>query len=44
MFDAESWPIVVVFEEGADGAVRALRISERQFSWGRIGGAFERVS
>jgi hypothetical protein len=43
VFYAEAWPIEVVFEEGAAGAVRALRVVENRVPSSRLQGVYEKV-
>jgi hypothetical protein len=43
IFEAESWPLELYFEEDDDGTVRRIRTMGPAFGWGRIDGVFERA-
>jgi DNA polymerase III delta prime subunit len=43
LFDVESWPLRVRFEDNAAGAPRVLRWEGARLWWGGPGGAYERV-
>jgi hypothetical protein len=44
VFDVESWPLRVVFEEDAAGTVRALRWTGTRLSRGGPSGVFTRIA
>jgi hypothetical protein len=43
IFDAQSWPFELRFEDDGDGVVRRLRIVGPALGWGRIDGVYERA-
>jgi hypothetical protein len=44
VFDLESWPVRVSFDDDATGHVRAFHYSGPRLAWGGPSGVFERIA